>query len=111
MDRITIKDAEEAYPYFPWADFMKSILPENITVKEDEVVVFLSQVFDELEEMMSTTPKRTLANYFMWRVVAYSSAFLTHDLQRKIATYQSAVTGAKSGMQRSIQCTQATMES
>lgn len=110
-DVITIKDAAAAYPYFPWNDFLNTVLPNGIKVDKDEIFVFLTGIFEELEQLLKSTPKRTLANYFMWRTVKYSSDFLTDALQQKITTYESVVTGVKSKMQRWKLCTKATMQS
>lgn len=110
-DAITIKDAVEAYRYFPWNDFLNVVLPSDIKVDKDEIFVFLTGMFEELEQLLKSTPKRTLANYFMWRTVKYSSDFLTDALQQKITAYESVVTGVKSKMQRWKLCTKATMQS
>lgn len=110
-DVITIKDAVAAYPYFPWIDFLDRVLPNDIKVDKNETIVFLTGLFEELEHLLKTTPKRTLANYFMWRTVKYSSDFLTEALQQKITVYESVVTGVKSKMQRWKLCTKATMQS
>lgn len=110
-DVISLKDAVTAYPYFPWNDFLNAVLPSDIKVEKDEIVVFLTAIFEDLDRLLKTTPKRTWANYFMWRTVKYSSDYLTDALQQKITAYESVVTGVKSKMQRWKLCTKATMQS
>lgn len=109
-DVITIKEAVAAYPYFPWNDFLNAALP-GVKVEKDEILVFVTGIFEELEQLLKLTPKRTLANYFMWRTAKYSSDFLTDALQQKITAYESVVTGIKSKMQRWKLCTKTTMQS
>lgn len=110
-DETTIRDVIAAYPYFPWIDFFNKVLPESVRVNEDEVVVVSSMLFEYLDELLRSTPKRTLANYLMWRVVKYSSDYANDALRRKMRAFNSVVGRVKPREPRSTQCTKATMES
>lgn len=80
---------QEAYPYMDWLDFFKSMMPAGVTIDEDEIVInSVPEFFEKLNSILEETPHRTIANYFMWRVVLSTSGTLTNELrQRKLAYF------------------------
>lgn len=86
---FTIKELQEAYPYLDWLDYINSLLPEAVKVAENETVInSVPKFFEQLDSILQSTPKRTMANYFLWRIVLTTSGTLTNQLrQRKLAYF------------------------
>lgn len=87
---FTVKELQEKYPYIQWAEYINALLPNGITVDENEVVInTVPTFFEQLGTVLETTPKRVIANYFMWRVVHETSGTLTKELRdRKLAFFK-----------------------
>lgn len=63
-----ITELEIKYPHIRWMDYFNALMPTDMEIKPDEIVVVVSPLyFDRLAEILISTPKRVLANYFMWR--------------------------------------------
>lgn len=88
----TIKELQESYPYLPWLQYINALLPSGLVVDEDEIVInSVPTFFEELGEVLNSTSKRTMANYFMWRVVLTTSGTLNNQLrQLKLGFYKTA---------------------
>lgn len=73
---FTIQKLQEAYPYLNWLNYINSFLPNGFHVTESEVVINQSpKYFQQLQNILSSTPKRTIANYLLWRAAITSGAF------------------------------------
>lgn len=84
----TIHDIQIKYPYIRWLDYVNGIMPEDMSVTENEVVVVITPVyFERLGEVLEATPKRTIANYLMWRSVLIASTFLNTEVRYRKLTY------------------------
>lgn len=65
---FTVAELEIKYPHIRWMDYFNALMPTDMKIKPDEIVVVVSPVyFDRLAEVLEKTPKRIVANYFMWR--------------------------------------------
>lgn len=78
-----------------WLDFMKAMLPNGFDISENEVVInYVPKFFERLGEVLNATSKRTMANYFMWRVVLSKSKALTEELRDHEMEYKKDIYGA-----------------
>lgn len=104
------------------------MLPNGLDVGEDEIVVnsvpkfFEVNIFFEktavqtiiknrhlfsqkqLGGVLNSTSKRTIANYFMWRVVLTTSGTLNDQLRRRKLEYYKAVYGLQGEEERWKEC-------
>ena len=56
---MTIKQLQVKYPYVQWLDYFNAILPKEVQVTDDEVIVVsVISFFDELGKLLEKTPKR-----------------------------------------------------
>ncbi|CAH1722964.1 unnamed protein product [Chironomus riparius] len=102
---ITIRDLQIKYPYNDWLDYFNAILPPVSQVTEDEVIIIsVISFFDELGPLLAKTPKRTLANYVMWRITGFSSYFLTEQLRKRQLQYSTAISGKQEQEPRWKEC-------
>lgn len=71
-------------------------MPRGMTVDDSETVIAdVPDYLINLEKVLASTSKRTVANYFMWRVVFTSSDLLTENLRKRTAAYEAAILGKK----------------
>lgn len=62
---------------------MNIFLPDELKVDENELVINTEPTFfQQLEEVLNSTTKRTLANYLVWRVVRTTSGLLTSEFRK-----------------------------
>lgn len=60
----------------------------------------------QLDLLNATIPSdsRTIANYMMWRVTAFSSFFLTEELRKRQLVYATAISGKQEQEPRWKEC-------
>lgn len=109
-DMITLKDLVKAYSYFPWIDFLSFFMPNEFELDKDQIIVPFTVMFEDLNELMKNTSKRTIANYLMWRVAYFSSELLTDELSDKLFEFDRFLTGIKRKSQRWRFCVKKTIE-
>lgn len=81
ISTTTIKDLQSLYPYLDWLDYINAILPDGLDVAEDEIIlVGIPKMILQLGKLLDSTSKRTIANYFLWRIVLSTSGALTERL-------------------------------
>lgn len=74
---MTLTALSETYPSIPWQKYFNRLLPSLITVEENEVIMVSAPAyFGRLEKLLAQTPKRTLANYLLWRPITFSKRYL-----------------------------------
>nr|CAD7393457.1 unnamed protein product [Timema cristinae] len=106
----TVEGLQKDYPSIPWLEYINNILPKDIQVRNDElIIVAVPSYLRALEGILSNTPKRdissppvflnsstcfrVLSNYAMTRVVLSSVSYLTEELRAKQLKYATALTG------------------
>lgn len=61
---------QEKLPYLDWLEYINALLPSEMVVTENEpILVWSSQFFEKLGDVMKSTSNRTLANYIVWRAI------------------------------------------
>lgn len=74
------------------------MMPKGMELPESEVVIVVTpSYFEGLAEVLNTTSKRTIANYFMWRSVIVASNFLNDQVRIRKVAYMSAMSGGVNG--------------
>lgn len=102
---MLLKDVQLKYPYIPWVEYINALLPEGLNVTENEtIVVSVPSFFEDLGKLLEQTPKRTISNYLMWRITAFSSFFLTQNLRDRQLIYSTAISGKQEQEPRWKEC-------
>lgn len=102
---MTVKELSEKYPSIPWREYFNTILEPIVKIWDDDVVIVrVPKFFEEFEKVMQQTPKRTQANYVMWRVAVSSVSYLTENIQNRELEFSNAVGGTISRESRWRQC-------
>lgn len=105
----TIKQLQESYPYINWLDYINAMLPTGLNVNENEIVTnSVPTYFKQLENILNTTSKRTIANYLLWRAVLTTSGTLTSQLRQRKLEFYKVVYGLQGEEQRWKECIQFT---
>ncbi|XP_031639286.1 neprilysin-2-like [Contarinia nasturtii] len=108
----TLRDVQKMYPYIQWVAYINALMMSIQSVNENEVIVVsVPSYFKKLGQLLQDTPKRTIANYMMWRITSYSSFFLTSELRNRQLIYRTAVNGIQEQGARWKECTDLTKES
>lgn len=68
------------------------------------IVVSVPQYFEDLGILLNKTAKRTIANYMMWRITAFSSFFLTEELRKRQLIYSTSLSGKQEQEPRWKEC-------
>ena len=102
---MVLREVQQKYPYVPWVEYINALLPKGLVIDENEVIIVsVPKYFEELGPLLEQTPKRTIANYMMWRVTAFSSFFLTETLRNRQLIYSTAISGKQEQEPRWKEC-------
>lgn len=86
-------------------DFINGMLPNGLSVDENEVVTNSApKFFEKLGNVLASTPKRTIANYILWRIVAITSGTQTEQLRDLKFQYYKVVYGLADKEERWKEC-------
>ncbi|KAM8706002.1 hypothetical protein ACLKA7_010320 [Drosophila subpalustris] len=101
----TPKQLQAAYPYVQWVDYMNALLPEGLSVEEDEIInLTVPPFFEQLGKLLEKTPNRVIANYMMWRIHAFSIGFLSEEFRKRQLQYATALSGRQEQEARWKEC-------
>lgn len=66
--KITISELQIRLPYIQWMDYLNALMPSDVQVRSDEVVIVREPgYFERLAVVLRTTSNPTIANFFAWR--------------------------------------------
>lgn len=68
------------------------------------IIVFDVPFFNQLGDLLKSTPKRTIANYIMWRVASASTDYLTQQLRKRQLDYYGVLNGQQTEKPRWKDC-------
>jgi neprilysin len=89
--------------------YINDILPKNVQIKDGEVINdSVKSFFKELGKILKDTPKRTMANYAMWRITKSATSFLTDTLRKRQLKYSTEVSGIQGIQPRWKECVSVT---
>lgn len=102
---MKLSDVQKLYPYINWVDYCNALLPAGLTVDDNEVItVTVPTFFAQLAALLEETPKRTIANYLIWRVTVYSTYFMNSELRKRNLEYFTAISGKTEDEARWKEC-------
>lgn len=102
---MTLAETQTKYPYIDWVDYINVLFPPNISVTENETVIFNSiSYFNQFGNLLETTSNRTIANYLFWRLTKYSAFYMNSDIRKRQLAYSHVTTGKKELSTRWKEC-------
>lgn len=79
-----------------WLEYINGLLPGGFHVNENEIlIVDVPNYFSQLAPILNNTPKRTIANYFAWRSVFFTSGLLNENLHRRKLQFYATTIGLR----------------
>lgn len=107
---FTIKELQAEYPFIDWLEYINEHLLGLVPVDENEVVIVVDKNYlMNLNAIIQSTSKRTIANYCAWRLVLMYSEYLNDVLHKRNDQYVAAITGKQKSLPRLTECVQLTM--
>lgn len=108
---LTISKLQTTYPYLNWFDYIKwNLNNDSIKIDENEVVIVWDRNYlHHLNVILQLTPKRTIANYFAWRLVFFASSLMDDILHQRYQKFIATVTGRLKALPRITECVKRTM--
>lgn len=104
---VSIRELQESYPYLNWLDYINALLPSHLQVNESEILSNTEpKFFEQLGEILSSTSKRTMANYFLWRIIYEASGKMTKQLRQPKFQFFKTVYGLQAEPPRWKECVQ-----
>lgn len=101
----TIGELMRKYPYIDWLPYINSKLYAGLTFNEDDRVILQQPTyFDQLENILKQTDKKTIANFVVWRELADYIPFLTEDLLEKAFEFFKSFSGRAARLPRWSDC-------
>ncbi|XP_033642178.1 neprilysin-4-like [Asterias rubens] len=79
-NRYTVKKLKDEMPQIDWLRYFQLVHKEGF-LPEEELLNFSPHYFGRMASFIHETPKRTVANYLMWRVVDYMNEYLGSELR------------------------------
>ncbi|KAF2884565.1 hypothetical protein ILUMI_21604 [Ignelater luminosus] len=83
--RITVGEFQNQYEFINWLEFINNIIGPGVRIFKDDYVLFpsVNSIFKWFE-YISTVPKRTQANYMIWKVIEELIPYLNISYNSKI---------------------------
>ncbi|XP_058798010.1 neprilysin-2-like [Phymastichus coffea] len=91
---MSVAELQKAFKSVLWIDYINNLLAPHTKVEPSEQVnVVVPSFFQSFSKLIVKTPKRVLANYAMWRMVAESAPRLGERVQKAEAEFSASLTG------------------
>lgn len=99
------------FPFINWLEFINWNLNNAVTINENESITVPDvDYLHQLNVLLHTTPKRTISNYFGWRLVFFSADFLDDVLHKRQQQYIIEATGMLKPDPRLTECIKKTTQ-
>ncbi|KAG2462801.1 endothelin-converting enzyme-like 1 isoform X1 [Polypterus senegalus] len=102
-NRITLRQLQRAAPSVQWKRLLDRIFHDNFS-EDEEIVVLATDYVQKVSEIISTTPKRILHNYMLWRIVVALSEHLSTPFRDAIHDFSREIDGTEQQLERSRTC-------
>lgn len=110
-EKYQLWQLQRRYPYVQWVEYLNALLPHPLSVNlSEEVIVWVPTYFDALGRLLNATPKRITANFLMWKMIEYSTSFLTNELAKRRFAFERMIYGKQKQEARWMTCTDTTNE-
>lgn len=77
---MSLSQLKTVVPGIDWIKYLKTISTRKIE-PEEEVIVFAIKYFENLVDLINTTPRKVIANYLMWRFMKNRVEYLGKEFQ------------------------------
>lgn len=106
---MTIAELKMKYPYIEWLKYLNSKSYSKIRFNDSDLVILQQPTYyDQLENVLNQTEKRTIANYIMWRDISDYIPYLKNaDLRDMEFEFFKTITGKISKNARWTDCVKA----
>lgn len=102
---MSIGELQEKYPYINWLEYVRTFMPSNVTVDENEPVALdLLEFFERLGGILNNMEKRTVANYLIWRSIFTVSKYLNKEMLELNLKFSEVLDGKKKQKPTHIEC-------
>jgi len=109
--KMKLRDVQLVFPYINWVNYINSLLPNGLSVDENEIVSdYVPTFFKRLGAVLGSTSTRTIANYCMWRIVLAQGGNSAEDMRDIKLDYYKDVYGLMNKVDRSKECVSYTVE-
>lgn len=109
---MQLHEIQAAYPVVQWLDYITAHLPPHVSINANEtVIVTVPTFFAQLSALMAATPKRTLANYLLWRVVEQTVVYGPDALRDLLHAFEREQSGQLEKTARWQECIDTTSQS
>lgn len=110
-NEFNIEELQNTFPYLNWYEYINWNLNHSVTIDESVVIMVPDMNYlHQLNELIENTPTRTVANYFAWRAVFFSSDLLNNSLLLRSQQYNTATAGKLKPDSRLAECAQKTLQ-
>ncbi|XP_076472292.1 neprilysin-1-like [Babylonia areolata] len=105
-NRMSVKRLMLSIPGFDWLGYLQQVFRSvNTEVKDtEEVVVYAPEYFRKMAAIYTTTSKRTLVNYVLWRMVMGHVDHLPRQYRAVKKEYHKTIFGAERDRSRWREC-------
>lgn len=81
---FTIRELQATFPYVDWLEYFNWNFQSIQRLDEHELIIVVdTNYLHQLNGLLQMTSNRTLANYFAWRLVLFSSGLLNDILHHR----------------------------
>lgn len=108
FDKVKIKNLQRAHPYISWLEYLNNVTTYNYH-DNDEVYIENPNYLQGVQDLLSITSQRVIANYMLWRVIYDSVDYLNDRISIKKLLLDRAQTGTTETQSRGNKCFQAIM--
>lgn len=111
---MTVAELQTTFNYagHNWLQYFNNILPEESQLESsDTIIVGAISFFEKLENLLTTTSRRTLANYVMWRQALSSVSYLPSRFRQLQQEYTQKTTGRTVENPRWLDCVNRALDS
>lgn len=95
FDRLSIAELQEKYPYVQWLEYVNDLTFPYILNENDLVCIENPTYLHAVENLLTKTPKRVIANYLIWRAIDASAKFLNKEIRDTRLLFTKACNGIK----------------
>lgn len=80
----SIADLKNEYPDVPWQKYINGLVGPDIYINETDPVIRTDNpfYFSNLKKVFDKTDSKIIANYMIWRTIAFTANYLTGKIQK-----------------------------
>lgn len=108
--RMNVSSLSQLYQQFDWLKYLRATFEDaDVTIEEDEpIVLWMKPYYDALFPLLKKTPKRTIANYIVWRMITPQIITLDEKFSLMQLEFRKVTEGVKGLKARGLRCADTT---